>query len=91
MADFYSELARRIGVRSDRTRFEGDAVYFYFDSPESWAGIFQGMAELRAAVIRAYMLGFRRYIFVRDDGVEIPSSHKYWIPRDRGHLRGRSS
>jgi hypothetical protein len=88
--NFASEIIRRINLDCDRTLIKGETIHFCFDSEDKWENIFQKLVGVRDAVVRAYMMGFREYVFVRHDGLEFPSCYRCWIPRDRSHLRGRS-
>jgi hypothetical protein len=89
MLDISQEILRRVNLKCDRISTQGEIIYFYFDTEELWSSVFLAGDGVKDAVARAYMIGFRQYIFVRHDGREYHSDNKYWFPRERGHRRGR--
>ena len=75
---FSNELARRINLRCDRLNSQGQTIVFYFDTPNSWKTIFQGMIGIADAVTQAFNLGFTQFVFVRYDGDEYATDAAFW-------------
>lgn len=88
--DLELEIKRRINLDCDRVAWESDTVYFVFYTPAKWHSVFIRMAGVYDAVVRAFGLGFREFVFVRNDGQEFRTPASFWIPKDRTYPRGRS-
>lgn len=87
--NFADELARRINFGCDRITPVGQTVYFHFDSVNSWEAVFQELIGVYDAVIKAFTLGFTKFIFVRYDGEEYRTEVGNWIPSERPVRRRR--
>jgi hypothetical protein len=85
----YDFVRKKIALSCDRVVLRGATIYFCFDSRQKWTSDFLGMAGIHDAVVRAFSMGFSRFVFVRDDGQEFGTDVSFWMRKEGGY-RGRS-